>query len=143
MKLLQFAVASLVDANTGGNLARHVNSSDIAAAEREAHAIRSRSIIALGQSIGSAIKRALAVYRERREAKRALDELLSLSDHHLEDIGLHRGDLIAVKLGVTSLEALNARREARRELTNHASVTRIDERSVAGNEADLVATRCA
>ncbi len=143
MKLLQFAVASLVDANTGGNFARHVSSIDTAAAEREAHAIRARSIIAVTRSIGASLKRSIAEYRERREAKRVLDSLLRLSDYHLEDIGLHRGDLIAVKLGATTLDALNAKREARRNVTGHASVSRVDERKVAANDSELVAARCA
>ena len=143
MKSLQFAVASLVDANTGGDLARHVSSIDTAQAERYAREIRSRSVISAARSLGDSLKNLIADYRERREARRALDSLLRLSDHHLADIGLHRGDLVAVQLGATTLEALNAEREAKRNLTSTASVARIDDRSLAGNDADLVAARCA
>ncbi len=143
MKLLQFAIASLVDANTGGNYARHVDSIDTAAAERRAREIRSRSVIAFARSLGESLSNTLAGYRERRAAKRALDSLLRLSDHNLADIGLHRGDLIAVKLGATTLEALNAEREARRKVSSTASITRIDESSPAGNDADLAVARCA
>ena len=143
MKLLQFAVASLVDANTGGNYARHVDSIDTAAAERHARAIRSRSVIAVARSLGDSLKGILAEYRERREAKIALDSLLRLSDHNLDDIGLHRGDLVAVKLGATTLDALNAEREARRNVSNTASIEHIDETRSADNDANLVAARCA
>ncbi len=143
MKLLQFAVASLVDANTGGNYARHVSSFDTADAERHAREIRSRSVIAVARSLGESLKGIFADYRERREAKRALDSLLRLSDHDLDDIGLHRGNLVAVKLGATTLDALNAEREARRNISNAASVERIDESALAGNDADLAAARCA
>ncbi len=143
MKLLQFAVASLVDANTGGNLAHHVSSSDTAAAERKAREIRARSVIALGRALGDSLRQALADYRERREAKRALDELLRLSDHNLRDIGLHRGDLVAVKLGATTLAALDAEREAGRNIASRGSVARVDERALAGNDAGRVAVKCA
>ena len=143
MKLLQFAVASLVDANTGGDYARHVSSIDTAAAERHAREIRARSVIDVARSLGDSLQAVLAEYRERREAKRELDNLLRLSDYNLADIGLHRGDLIAVKLGATTLEALNAEREARRNISSSASIERIDESSFAGNDAGLAAARCA
>lgn len=143
MKLLHFAVASLVDANTGGNYARHVSSIDTAAAERHAREIRSRSVIAVARSLGESLKGIVADYRERREAKRALDGLLRLSDHNLDDIGLHRGDLVAVKLGATTLDALNAEREARRIISDAVSIERFDESELAVDDADLVAAKCA
>ncbi len=143
MKLLHFAVASLVDANTGGDYARQVSTIDTAAVEREARAIRARSVIALGQAIGDSLRRGIAEYRERREAKRALGDLLRLSDHDLEDIGLHRGDLIAVELGATTLEALNAEREARRQVSKVASITRVDDASIGADDTRLAVARCA
>ena len=143
MKLFHFAVASLVDANTGGNYAHHVSSIDTAAAERHAREIRSRSVIAVARSLGESLKGIVADYRERREAKRALDSLLRLSDHNLDDIGLHRGDLVAVKLGATTLDALNAEREARRNISDTVSIERYDDSALAVDDADLVAARCA
>lgn len=143
MKLIQFAVASIVDANTGGTYARHVSSIDTRAAEQHARAIRARSLIALGHAIVDSIKSALERLRERAESRRALNELLNLSDRNLADIGLFRGDLIAVKLGATTLEALSAEREARRNVKNTQAIARIETCRSADNDDGLAVAKCA
>ena len=143
MKLIQFAVASIVDANTGGSYARHVDSIDTREAERNAHAIRARSIFAVGRAIRNAIGDALERRRDAAEKRRALNDLLALNDHHLADIGLHRGDLVAVKLGATTLETLSAEREARRNVKSAQLVARIGGDKAADNDEGLAAVQCA
>ena len=108
MNMFQFAVASIVDVNTGNGLIHISGPRDYAAAENHGRKIRSQSIIKLFAQIKSAISGVFSRYRTRIEQRRNLRNLMALNDHLLEDIGLHRGDLTAVQLGVTSLDELNA-----------------------------------
>lgn len=113
MKHFQFAIASIVDANTGYGLARGGGNIDYRDAELRSRAIRSKSVHAFVAAIGAAVGDILADYRERARQRRAIEELSQLSDHYLDDIGLTRGDIAAVKLGQTSLEMLDSDRRAR------------------------------
>jgi uncharacterized protein YjiS (DUF1127 family) len=108
MNMFQFAVASIVDVNTGNGLIHVSGPRDYAAAENHGRKIRSQSIIELFAQIKSAINGVFKRYQARLEQRRNLRNLLALNDHLLEDIGLHRGDLAAVQLGVISLDELKA-----------------------------------
>jgi len=113
MKHFQFAIASIIDANTGIGLAQGGGNIDYRDAELRSRAIRSKSIRAFFGAIGAAVRDTLADYRERARQRRAIEELSHLNDHYLNDIGLTRGDITAVKLGQTSLEILDLDRRAR------------------------------
>lgn len=112
MKHLQLAIASIVDANTGHGLVRG-SKTDYRQVELRARLIRSKTVHALLGAISGTIRNAVAEYRETARQRKAVADLSNLSDHYLEDIGLTRGDIIAVKLGQASLEELNADRRAR------------------------------
>ena len=114
MKPFTFAIASIVDANTGNGLVHRANQPDYIAIERRAHQIRSRSIIA---SIKAGLASAIANFRSGAKQRRDLKTLMNLSDRLLDDIGLNRGDLYAVQLGAETLEELDARRQSARQLT--------------------------
>jgi uncharacterized protein YjiS (DUF1127 family) len=113
MKPFHFAIASIVDANTGFGLVQDGRNIDYRDAELRSHVIRSQSVHAFFAAIGAAVRDSLAAYRERARQRRALDELSNLNDHYLDDIGLTRGDIVAVQLGQTSLEILDLDRRAR------------------------------
>ena len=99
MKHLQFAIASIVDANTGFGLHHGGGKVDYEAEERAARTLRSRSVHAFFGAIGGIVRDAVAAHREKARQRRALEELSHLNDHFLEDIGLTRGDIAAVRLG--------------------------------------------
>ncbi|MGD2173516.1 MAG: DUF1127 domain-containing protein [Gammaproteobacteria bacterium] len=113
MKHFQFAIASIVDANTGFGLTRGGGNIDYRDAEIRSRAIRSKSVQAFFGAIRAAVRDTLAAYREKARQRRAIEELSLLNDHYLDDIGLTRGDITAVKLGQTSLEVLDADRRSR------------------------------
>ena len=113
MKHFQFAIASIVDANTGFGLSRGSGNIDYRDAEIRSRAIRSKSVRAFFGAIRAAVRDTLAAYREKARQRRAIEELSHLNDHYLDDIGLTRGDITAVKLGQTSLEVLDADRRSR------------------------------
>ena len=112
MKHLQFAIASIVDANTGYGFAGG-DTRNTVELERRAHEIRSRSVHALLRGLRDSIASLLSTIRERSRRRQALAALSGLSDHYLEDIGLTRGDVTAVELGQVTLESLNAERRVR------------------------------
>ena len=99
MNYLQFAIASIVDANTGNGLVHGGSKIDYAAAASHGHEIRSKSIVALLGQVKLRLSSAIAAIRERQAQKRNVHRLAGLNDHILEDIGLSRGDVIALQLG--------------------------------------------
>ncbi|MDH3761803.1 MAG: DUF1127 domain-containing protein [Gammaproteobacteria bacterium] len=112
MNMFQFAIASIVDANTGSGLVHIHGSRDYATTERHGRKIRSRSIASLFALIKSRVAAVLDHYRIKAGQRRDLRALMNLNDHLLDDIGLHRGDLYAIRLGATSLEHLNDSRQS-------------------------------
>ena len=110
MKLLQFGIASIVDANTGNGLTHNEGRIDYAAAAQHGRTIRAKSIIALYSLIKKRLGNAISSYRERASLRRQLVALAQLEDHLLKDIGLSRGDIFAVELGQMTLEQLDAQR---------------------------------
>ncbi len=110
MKSIQFAIASIVDANTGHGLPQNTSEIDYRAANHRAHVIRSRSFIHSLERIGKAVVDGLKAHNKRREQRRRIDSLSRLNDHMLDDIGLVRGDIIAAQSGQISLAQLEAQR---------------------------------
>lgn len=148
MSLIQFAVASIVDANTGYGLVDNRGRIDHAAAAQRGRTIRSRSIIALYSLIKDKLGNAFSNYRERAAQRRQLATLGQLDDHLLKDIGISRGDVFAVELGQLTLEQLDAQRrnDYQDELPGLATVNRIGQQSLqldAVNEADYNEAKCA
>jgi len=147
MNHFQLAIASIVDANTGYGL-NHGGKSDYREEELRARMIRSKSVHAFFSAIGKTIRRALAEYRENARQRRAIADLSNLNDHYLEDIGLTRGDILAVKLGQASLEELNADRRARLAVAPLDTVVtgKLDSaarNADAANAADYAEAKCA
>ncbi len=112
MKLLQIAVASIVDANTGHGLVHSGGSIDYSAAERQGRTIRAKTVASLISLFKGRISNAISTHRARALKRRGLADLLRLNDRLLKDIGLTRGDLAAVKLGHTTLAELSPLRRA-------------------------------
>jgi uncharacterized protein YjiS (DUF1127 family) len=110
MSILQFAVASLVDANTGNELVHRDGKIDYAAAEQRGRVIRSNSVRSLFASIKRQVAELVENHREGARQRRELNALLRLNDYHLRDIGLTRGDLFAVEMGQATLTQLYAHR---------------------------------
>ncbi len=148
MNMFEFAIASIVDANTGNGLP-HINGSrDYAAAERHGRKIRSKSIVDRFTQIRSRSTAAFNSYRTKARQDRDLRQLMSLCDHLLEDIGIHRGDLHALQLGITTFDELNGSRQS----VNHGKLAKLgyvtaDERTSgnldASNEPFFDQKKCA
>ena len=114
MKSIQFAIASIVDANTGHGLPQNTREIDYQAVSHRAHVIRSRSFTHSLARIGKTLVDGLKAYYSGREQRRSIDSLSRLNDHMLDDIGLVRGDIIAVQAGQISLAQLEAQRTTER-----------------------------
>jgi uncharacterized protein YjiS (DUF1127 family) len=117
MKPFHFAIASIVDANTGFGHYQGSERIDYARAEQEAHSLRSRSFTRFLESIGDGIAAGIARLRQYSEYRRGVKQLVALSDHLLEDIGVSRGDVIALQLNQIDATELEARRVANRGKT--------------------------
>jgi uncharacterized protein YjiS (DUF1127 family) len=148
MKSLQFAVASIVDANTGQGLAHNGGRIDYAAAAQHGRTIRAKSIIALYRLIKAQLGKAFSNYRERAARRRQLADLAQLDDRLLKDIGLSRGDMIAVELGQVTLQQLDAphRNDYRNELPDLTTASQIGEQTLkldAVNQAVYAEAKCA
>ncbi len=112
MKLLQFAVASIVDANTDNGLVHTGGRIDYTAAENRGRAIRAKTVTTLISLIKGQISNVISTYKVRALQNRGLSQLSRLDDRLLKDIGLTRGDLIAVELGHTTLAELASLRRS-------------------------------
>ncbi len=147
MKLLQFAVASIVDANTDHGLIHAGSRIDYAAAEERGRSIRAKTVSALLTRIKALVKNSVSAYRERARQRRGLVALDRLNDHNLQDIGISRGDLVAVRLGHVTLEQLNAERyNARREQSSDlesGDTVNLKQELGAVNEAVYTEAKCA
>jgi uncharacterized protein YjiS (DUF1127 family) len=125
MKHLPFAIASIVNANTGFGLSHGGGKIDYSAAKQHARALRAKSIIALFAAIKQRISVAVEAYKERVQARRDLLTMLNLSDRRLKDIGLTRGYLASVHYGAVTLKQLDAERKALRQVTDQHVTTSI------------------
>ena len=148
MSYFQFAIASIVDANTGHGLVHNSGKIDYAAAASHGSSIRSKSIVALFRKIRDQLSKAIATIRDRQAQKFKIRHLAGLNDHILEDIGITRGDVIALQLGQIDLQQLEVQRGKRRSTTHlhQATVTRNIGNKVrrnALNEAVFARAKCA
>lgn len=149
MKLLTFAIASIVDANTGHGLARPKHGAGYGTEIRRTRPFRSSFVIGALRAAGESVAGLVDRYRRRLGQARELKQLMALDDHQLRDIGLGRGDLIAVQLGVISHDELYLRWTAGRrhdpEFGGRAEAVttalRVDHD--AANEANFEPARCA
>ena len=64
--------------------------------------------------IKAAIVNKIEGYKAQAREEQGTEQVLLLSDSMLKDIGLTQTDRYSLKAGLTSLEVLNARREANR-----------------------------
>ena len=113
MKLLNLAVASIVDANTGNGINRQYLDqfgSNHSAHEMHGREIRSRSFLDLAAKIKTTLQKYIEDSKAEARRRQAIKDLSQMKDHLLKDIGLSRDDLYDIAHGSTSLEALNARR---------------------------------
>lgn len=149
MRLLTYAIASIVDANTGYGLHGSRHFVDPRAAVQRAHRIRSNSVHALAGSIRAAIGARIEGLRARLQERRDLKQLIAMNDHLLRDIGLSRGDLIAVELGKKTLAEIYAERRAARGIdgtarpATSAATAAFGHTGEAANEEDYQAQKCA
>jgi len=148
MKLLQIAVASIVDANTGYGLAHRGGRIDYSAQARHGRSIRAKSIMALYGLVKEQLGKAVSSYRKHAKHRRQLTLLGQLNDHLLRDIGLFRGDLIAAELGQVTLSQLDAQRNhsKQNELPDLTTAGRVDQQTLqlnAVNEAIYTGAKCA
>ena len=148
MKLLQLAVASIVDANTGYGLAHSGGRIDYSAQARNGRSIRGKSIVALYALLKDQLSRAISRYHEQVKQRRQLESLGQLNDHLLRDIGLSRGDLIAAELSQGHLAQLDAQRYNNKQdkLPDSTTAGRVDQQTLqlnAVNEAIYTGAKCA
>jgi uncharacterized protein YjiS (DUF1127 family) len=148
MKLLQLAVASIVDANTGNGLAHNDGRIDYPAQAHHGRIIRGKSIVALYGQIKAQLSKAISSYREHVKQRRQLAVLGQLNDHLLRDIGLSRGDLIAAELGQVTLQQLDATRHNGKSkvLSDLSTAGRLGPQTLqlnAVNEAVYAEAKCA
>jgi uncharacterized protein YjiS (DUF1127 family) len=112
MKLFEFAIASIVDANTGHGLEGKNLSVDYASEIHRGGEIRSKSVLALFASIKQRIGQVISNYRVRAYNRRAINVISNLSDRLLKDIGIERYEIAQVRAGLTTLEELDASRRS-------------------------------
>ncbi len=110
MKLFEFTIAPIVDANTGYGLEGKNLGVDYSAAIHAGREIRAKSVLAWFASIKHRIGQVISNYRVRAYNRRAIDGFSKLSDRLLKDIGIERYELASVRAGLTTLEELDASR---------------------------------
>jgi len=148
MKLFEFAIASIVDANTGHGLEGKNLSVDYASEIHAGGEIRSKSVLAWFASIKHRIGQVISNYRVRAYNRRAINAYSNLSDRLLKDIGIERYELAQVRAGLTTLEELDAsRRPGQVDIVQALqSPVRIDKevrKLGAVNQDSYVLARCA
>jgi len=148
MNNFHFAIASIVDANTGHGLLHNNDRIDYAAAAKHGRKIRSRSIAALFGEVKSRLLTAIASIRDHRVQRRNLHHLTRLNDHILEDIGISRDDVIALQMGQLDLPQLELRRAETRSTKSPqpTAITRSVGKTIPGNainEAIFTNAKCA
>ena len=151
MKLLQFAVASIVDANTGYanfNYEYAHNSHNIGYKTeiQNGRNIRSRTIVNFFRSITQRIATSVDRYQVRVQQKRNINQLYQLNSHLLRDIGLTNEDLGSVARGEVSLEQLNGKRQGDSVVKDKQVIVQgiaFDHTLSASNQKDFREVKCA
>ena len=117
MKLLNLAIASIVDANTGNGINQQFvnqfgsNKTDYAQHGRE---IRANSMLALIGKIKASVTQYIENSKATAQARRSSKEVLQMSEHMMKDVGLTYNDVNDLRLGLISLNTLNQRRDQNR-----------------------------
>ena len=152
MKNIQFAIESIVDANSRYAFP-HKNAKnakiDYRAAEQHSRLIRSQSVASWFGSIKPALADAFSRFKARMEEKKNLQKLFDLDDHHLQDIGLTRNQLFEVKDGAMTLRQLHQLQANKRSAwiqSVPATLIRQDDgknRTTAANEDHFACAECA
>jgi uncharacterized protein YjiS (DUF1127 family) len=149
MKSLQFAIASIVDANTNYQFGASSSSDPIGnyqASMLEGRKIRAKSLIAIFDSIRQRLGAAVARYRQRAEYRQQVNQLLNLSDRILSDIGLERGDLASLQAGLVTLEQLGGKRSTKHHLASQNIQPKVDKETqtrLAANQDRFAQVNCA
>jgi len=131
MKLFNFAIASIVDANTGtGVNQRFVEQfgSKNSSYEQLGREIRAKSILGLVGKIKSAFIQYIADSKAIARERRAVEEVSQMSASMLEDVGLTQNDADDLRLGLISVDSLNVRRDKNRS-EREASLSRLNQSS--------------
>ncbi len=118
MKLFNFAIASIVDANTGSGISRQFDEqlgSKQSAYEQAGREIRARSVLDVLTKIKSVFNQYISDSRAAARSRRNNEAVSQLSEHILKDIGLTFVDMQDLKSGQTTLQGLNTRRDQYRD----------------------------
>ena len=114
MNLLNFTIASVVDATTGSHLAQTTYSTqrndNSGAPLTQRHHSRTKILQRSFEVISNFAHDRIVAYKAGAQRRKDTARILQLSAHDLRDIGLSYNDLSDLKSGQISLEALNARR---------------------------------
>jgi uncharacterized protein YjiS (DUF1127 family) len=122
MKLLQFAVSSVVVATTGSHLTQTSNRIDQTEnTQYQARQTRA-SILQIIQnkvaSVSLLISQLATANRRRLQQNKDTVQILQLNDHYLKDIGLTHDDLADLRSGQRSLKELSSLHLGRKEIFN-------------------------
>jgi hypothetical protein len=131
MKLFNFAIASIVDANTGNSVNRRFVEqfgSKNSSYEQFGREIRAKSILGLGGKIKSALIQYIAGSKAKAQERRGVEEVSQMSANMLKDVGLTQHDADDLRLGLISLDTLNARRDQNRN-QREARLSRLSQSS--------------
>jgi len=112
MKLFEFTIAPIVDANTGYGLESKNLSVNYSAAIHAGREIRAKSVLAWFASIKHRIGQVISNYHVRANNRRAINEISNLSDRLLRDIGIERYEIAQLRAGLITLEELDASRRS-------------------------------
>lgn len=110
MKLFHYAIASIVDVNTGNGLPLTTGRAEKVAVGQVSRPALSARIANYLQRVRSGISAARIILRKRRAQKHSLRQLRELDGHLLEDIGLSRADILAAEMGMIDAAELESRR---------------------------------
>ena len=114
MNLLNFTIASVVDATTGSHLTQttyntHRNNNSSAPLTQK-HRSRASILELSFNAISKFAHERIAVYKAGAQRRQDTAHILQLNARDLRDIGLSYNDLIDLKSDQISLEELNTRR---------------------------------
>lgn len=148
MKLLHYAIASIVDVNSGYGLLPVTGGAEKDVRNEVSRPTLASRLINYLQRVRSGISAARIVLRKRRAMKRSLRPLTQLNDHLLEDIGLTRGDLLAAQNGqidLAQLESLRIENRGKQRINLRQPTATINNRETgnAFNEAVFARAKCA
>ena len=148
MKILQYAIASIIDANTGYGMSLTSEQHHRTLAAQGLLSRIAGLVASYLQYTGLRVARATRAIGQNLRQRRELRRLGSLNEHLLEDIGLARGDLLAAELGQISMAELESRRfgeAGNKPVIKHRNITdaSIPQTLEASNESLFATAKCA